>query len=451
MLFFLAFTVFWLALHHAVRVGVKEDGSQILGTLSANSSRAKVQPKEAVGSLRPGMFIDEFELVERLKQWSLETKTNNLMQQNGSMNVSTSILQKVEAPYLEDFEDNRKLLDHGSFGETWKVRPRDPSRFFKRTELVLKLFFTVNNKGQKKYHSYQGAPQGVQRSMREEDEACKITHELIKRAAANNNNVWVNICPCLGSYVIGPNGEWVNMMGFILQDFCGLPLSALVQDVSRTSEMKRRHARDVTRQLLSVISWLGQGLYPRIILHHDLKPANILYIPSGDTVSIRVIDWGGLIDIQANDLTPFYTCASTPLYTPPESLAGGPCYPPSRPQSFDVYAVGLIFVELMLSGWNDWFRNSNKIDDTMIMRMKRRANDLRLQFTPDDEMLILSLCEIDPLVRISPTRAMQLVPPDLPLIAPGPRNGGDRPAPIRPAQPKLLAVVSPYEHIPFVD
>jgi len=76
------------------------------------------------------------------------------------------------------------------------------------------------------------------------------------------------------------------------------------------------------------------------IVHRDLKPANVMYKKVGDVYTVKVGDFGlSVVKPRHRKLT---DCAGSPLYMPPEVLAG-------EPYGFeqDVYAFGVSLWQVM--------------------------------------------------------------------------------------------------------
>mmetsp|Transcript_14890 Transcript_14890/g.26087 ORF Transcript_14890/g.26087 Transcript_14890/m.26087 type:complete len:256 (+) Transcript_14890:499-1266(+) len=105
-------------------------------------------------------------------------------------------------------------------------------------------------------------------------------------------------------------------------------------------------------QLVEGLAFL-QMLQPSVI-HHDLKPDNLVVDPR--TQSLKFIDWGEMVYATAENGEQ-RPCEKmrTDVYAAPEGIGGHVCFQmPSH--SFDIYAAGLIFLELLCPKihWNQW-------------------------------------------------------------------------------------------------
>jgi DNA-binding winged helix-turn-helix (wHTH) protein/tetratricopeptide (TPR) repeat protein len=97
------------------------------------------------------------------------------------------------------------------------------------------------------------------------------------------------------------------------------------------------------------------------VLHKDLKPANVLVADPGPPVRIKLTDFGSGALVDATRLERLgitrlgYTAStgtsdhtgSTPLYTPPEVLAGQPATVQA-----DIYALGVMLYQAVAGDWN---------------------------------------------------------------------------------------------------
>jgi len=87
------------------------------------------------------------------------------------------------------------------------------------------------------------------------------------------------------------------------------------------------------------VNWLHQ-MNP-VILHLDLKPANILL---DDHFRAKIADFGLSQIVSKDDKSRFLKMGGTPLYMPPEMFAT----PPIPSTKCDVYAFGIIIWELLI-------------------------------------------------------------------------------------------------------
>lgn len=373
----LRFVLIWLALHNAVRVGVKEDGSQNVLLHMRNSTRAEASLKsaEAVEALSAGMSVDEFQLVKQIKHWSLSVKGNNLAQQYGSKTGDTGLLPEGN----NDFESGQRL-SAGTFGEAWLATPTDPELWPGAEHVVLKFFYTLGSGRRIRYRTYAEALNlkgEILLTMDEEDSACRTVQLLVHNAKRQGRSAKDHICQCLASRI---KGQFANSRAYIVQEYGGETLEHLVQ-TNRSSVTKRFHARKVVSQLLSVVHFLGKAHPKKIFLHHDLKPANIVYQIIDNQIQIKVIDWGALLVIDKEGRKIDDGCITSEDWAPYDYFK--PCYDSGCPQSFDVFATGLIYAYLLLDGWMGWTDRGNRIA-SLCVDMKRRAEVKGLSFLNED-------------------------------------------------------------------
>jgi serine/threonine protein kinase len=122
------------------------------------------------------------------------------------------------------------------------------------------------------------------------------------------------------------------------------------QDMSRVLEqegpMPLAQAKHVMLQVLDALC----AAHDQGVVHRDLKPANIMLSSSGGRRNAMVLDFGiaGLLetgrDADYSSLTAVGAIPGTPLYMAPEQFLDGPM---RVNPSIDVYAWGLIFIELL--------------------------------------------------------------------------------------------------------
>mmetsp|Transcript_39910 Transcript_39910/g.71744 ORF Transcript_39910/g.71744 Transcript_39910/m.71744 type:complete len:476 (+) Transcript_39910:63-1490(+) len=425
----------WLSVHHAVRIEVQ------------------------TGALQPGMSLDEFRLVERLGSWPLglsgvrpkEHGPAGLLsrhtekrssERQGNKSISTGFLQQMETrAWLPDEsaaegvkvdfdEESLERLASGAFGEAWKATTLNPADFQGHSTVVLKLFYmkrklqdgseervypsfaSVKNAKPDTPEAAKAAKRAV-KNMRQESKACADTQVLIKRAIATGHPAQPHICECIEDRIFG---QYEDKTAYLVQEYCGEPLSSL-KGTSRSPEIVLSQAREVLRQLLSVLDLLGTPYPVKILMHHDLKPDNVAYKLENDSIAIKVIDWGGLVSHprERGD-----SCIKTYSWAPPESNSkGSDCYAGDCPTSYDIYAAGLIYAHTLLRGWTGWKPRGgilamDGVDGRMHESMKAwgsnsRASGFNLKLPDKDVDLVFKLCNQDPCGRPSAKVALGIL------------------------------------------
>jgi eukaryotic-like serine/threonine-protein kinase len=138
---------------------------------------------------------------------------------------------------------------------------------------------------------------------------------------------------------------------FVMELAEGTPITAYVAE--RQLPITERVA--LFRQVCSAIQYAHQ----RLILHRDIKPGNVIVLPSGQ---VRVLDFGIAQVVRAETLTAdthtvmhpmSFACAS------PEQLRGEPLALTS-----DIYSLGTLLYEV-LTGRNPQYRDNASMEEVM--------------------------------------------------------------------------------------
>ena len=90
-------------------------------------------------------------------------------------------------------------------------------------------------------------------------------------------------------------------------------------------------------QLVAQVADVLAAAHARGVTHRDLKPDNILLVPDGDGVAVRVIDWGIAHHHAGARYTRHDEAIGTPTYMAPEQARGGP-----TDGRCDVYGLGVV-------------------------------------------------------------------------------------------------------------
>jgi serine/threonine protein kinase len=102
--------------------------------------------------------------------------------------------------------------------------------------------------------------------------------------------------------------------------------------------MPLEHALDVMAQLLDALVYLHE----RGIRHRDIKPANLLLNKDG---RLKLVDFGLASEADVSRITRANTTFGTVSYAPPEWIRPDEL----DPESWDIYASGVVFWELLTS------------------------------------------------------------------------------------------------------
>jgi len=134
----------------------------------------------------------------------------------------------------------------------------------------------------------------------------------------------------------------------------------LVQGETLSDLLSRRgalSAPDVIGILLDLISAVAPA-HEKCVVHRDIKPDNIMLVPSLDGRRIvKLIDWGiaRVRNATSTRITQVDTTPGTPHYMAPEQIRGH-----AVDARTDVYAIGVVAFELLTG--SPPFRGDNAID-----------------------------------------------------------------------------------------
>jgi serine/threonine-protein kinase len=184
----------------------------------------------------------------------------------------------------------------------------------------------------------------------------------------------------------------------------------LVQGASLESLVQRLGALAVRRAVL-IVDQLLRGLeavHGRRLVHRDLKPSNVLVTSSPDGGDVvKLVDFGvaKALDGTSADMTRERHVMGTPEFVAPEALTGRPGAVGPRA---DLYAVGVIFYELLL-GVSLW----EGLDAQEVLR--RKANGAApaplsrrwATVPPELESILRRALETEPGRRFASARAFR--------------------------------------------
>lgn len=155
------------------------------------------------------------------------------------------------------------------------------------------------------------------------------------------------------------------------------------------SGMPEDQSRDVFRQLLQALEYLHRNN----IVHHDIKPHNILLHKGGD--NIKLCDFGASRAFNAEEASlPFAGVFGTPGYIAPELLLGEKAYGPA----IDMFSAGILLYE-MVFGYAPFYPPSACTYQRLDFPPKTPAS-------PETCDLIGRLLEKDPALRITASQAL---------------------------------------------
>jgi serine/threonine protein kinase len=296
---------------------------------------------------------------------------------------------------------NASHLGQGSFGDVWKAVDRNDPR---RREVALKIFYTKDRStGLAKYLTWRNANAYEQNDLRSNAQECKLARDIVsQRHAVLGNN---RICNCFEEHVMDAVGT--DRAVFLVQENCGQSLQSYYWNKYKVitgwrSDLTARleEARTLTKQMLEGLSYFMTFSPP--LIHHDLKPANVCVSEAG----IKIIDFGGVV--FGTPKAQKEPAVATPLYQPSEVGQYRAFDFPVH--SYDVYSVGLIYMEMLcpVMQAGDWYQYRTYLGQKTTLRkiLRKRCSDTGNNIDKDLD-LITQMVARNPRKRLSPTEALE--------------------------------------------
>ena len=197
-----------------------------------------------------------------------------------------------------------------------------------------------------------------------------------------------------------------------------------------------QHDAQALQAGLALIRQAADGLayaHARGMVHRDVKPDNLLLIASGETVAVRVCDFGLARLAEGSVLTGSGLMLGTPAYMSPEQCQGQEAVPAS-----DQYALGVVLYELV-TGRVPSSPSPSSTPPTSSVRTHPPPSTFRPDIAPELEALILRCLAKTPEERFADTgelvTALKAVAPgDVRLdVFSGNTTATDEPAAISPS------------------
>ncbi len=133
-------------------------------------------------------------------------------------------------------------------------------------------------------------------------------------------------------------GVWQGVPFLVMEFLDGCDLETQLREHGPLSD------GELVRLALPIIAGLAVA-HDAGVIHRDLKPSNIFLARGADGDQVpKVLDFGiskVLNDVQDLSATPYGTVMGTPLYLPPEALAGAHHFSPAS----DQYSLGVVLYE----------------------------------------------------------------------------------------------------------
>jgi len=325
-----------LSLARAVR------DSSLVQRTRASSNELTSEAKFFAG---PGATLGRFRLVERLAPSEIPIRAESLLLVD--QRKQTRAWPRRLAPMERRYRSSSQVgyVARGSFGQVWKAE--DPTS---GKQVAIKIFDHVNREGQLCYLSWQNASQGERRLLRQAAAECLLVRFALSQSRHHLSDA-AHIMGCLEEHVLENQGT--AGVNYMVMPLGGETMRKMLQ---RNGEVRKKiwnqsqrstHKSELLRWMSNVSSVVAQVLQgikylqrvkPLPIVHHDLKPGNLVVRP---TFFVKIIDLGSALQASKRKYRNWQT---TVLYTPPESEKFH--VPMVEPwHSFDVYSVGIIYLQ----------------------------------------------------------------------------------------------------------
>ena len=149
---------------------------------------------------------------------------------------------------------------------------------------------------------------------------------------------------------------------WIISELCSL---GDLYDYANAHELKLGDKVVIMEQIASGLAYL-HGIKPHPILHRDIKPDNILFMLDGALHVVKLCDFGVSRVIATSRGGPLSTFAGTFPYMAPEMFEDPERIQYSREGFIDVFAVALVFYQMIQAKQGDGIYCEEVNDDRWI-------------------------------------------------------------------------------------
>jgi len=281
---------------------------------------------------KAGDTLGSYELVEHLYSYPVGS---SLLDASDADDWPEEI-QGIQVRY----SSNATLLGSGSFGEVWKAVDKVSGQ-----EVAIKFFKQGGH-----YLHYEGLIGSPNRkSLDSAYLECNVVHAMLEQAHKDPVGA-SHIAGCLSNHIRSTNTMDLaaRQVSYLVLEPAGKELTDLIAANRQLLRGPVAQAREVVVQILQALAFL-QSFDPPII-HHDLKPANVVYEQdSSGRIFLKLIDFGALMTGEDKNRRKS-DAAATQNYAPPENAGRNVM---SKPWwSYDIWAVGIIYLEMLCTGWD---------------------------------------------------------------------------------------------------
>mmetsp|Transcript_106758 Transcript_106758/g.278732 ORF Transcript_106758/g.278732 Transcript_106758/m.278732 type:complete len:583 (-) Transcript_106758:167-1915(-) len=280
-------------------------------------------------------------------------------------------------------------LGTGSFGDVWSAYDSHT-----KTMVAVKIFYTGS-----RYLTWQNANRQQQDEFTAAMKECSLVMQIMKYKSSDPTGA-SRICECYEEHVSDAQGT--NKPVFLVMEMCGTSLTGkFINYHKQRRSTNVSGAREMTKQMLEGLDFMNSFKTP--LIHHDLKPDNVVITDGG---MIKIIDWGAMVLGSPNNR--YARVAATPLYTPPE-CSQGRCAFSMPAHSYDVYAVGLMYMEMICPSldYNTWFYSRPLTASKITNLIRSACRSLSSSEYSEDVDLVGRMLSRDPARRPTPSALLE--------------------------------------------
>lgn len=235
-----------------------------------------------------------------------------------------------------DTYTNLGILGMGGYGQVYKAAHRETGQV-----VAIKLLIRKSKDKAVRYLTFMGArEESDTRDLLRASAECKLMQAL-QRFKEHDLNGAATIPVCIEDRVL-PNLGTGNP--------CYLVLELGGKSLDKPPHgMQRAMVYSIMVQLVMGIRFLQSFQHVPdhfSIIHHDLKPSNLLYRETSDgAIMLKIIDYGAALEATAEGMNQRFV--KSPKFAPPESLKAHPFAYREPWYSYDMFSAGRIFFALL--------------------------------------------------------------------------------------------------------